>query len=174
MKTIKIILIVITLFVVGLLSIGLLVKETKYTTAITIEKPIDFVFTEFNNTDNFKEWIPEFKSIETVEEKLGKIGSTYKITATNNGQEIIMNEKILAFVPNEKVTLFYDTGEGSMLKTDDYVFIEKAGKTMITHKAICRSSSFLMACMFPIFKSKFKSQDQAYLDNLKVFLEQKK
>ena len=171
MKTIKIIIIIISIFVIGFFSIGLLIKDTKFTTEITIEKPIETVFTTFNDVSKLKEWIPEFKSIETIEEKLGKTGSTYKIIVDNNGQDIIMKEKILAFVPNEKVTLFYNAGEGSMLKTDDYIFTSNENSTTIIHKATCGSGKFLMSCMFPIFKSKFKEQDQEYLNNLKVFLE---
>ncbi len=171
MKAIKIILVVVTVFVVGFLSIGLLVRETKYTTEIKIEKPLDVVFKEFNNISRLKEWIPEFKSIETVEEKKGKIGSEYKITVDNNGQDITMYEKVLAFIPNEKVTMFYNAGQGSMLKTNDYIFTEEAGATVIIHEATCRSGGYLMACMFPIFKSKFKNQDQAYLNNFKTLLE---
>ena len=82
-----------------------------------------------------------------------------------------MLEKILAFIPNEKVTLFYDAGAGSMLKTDDFVFTSEGDVTSITHETTCRSNGYLMACMFPIFKSKFKNQDQQYLNNLKTFLE---
>lgn len=171
MKTVKIIIIIISIVVVSFFSIGLFVKETKFTTQITIAQPIETVFSSFNDISKLKEWIPEFKSIEVIEEKLGKTGSTYKIVVDNNGQEITMQEKILAYVPNEKVTLHYNTGEGSMLKTDDYVFTTDANKTTITHKATCKSGKFLMSCMFPIFKSKLKQQDQAYLNNLKVYLE---
>ncbi len=41
----------------------------------------------------------------------------------NQGQEITMTEKVMAYVQNEKVTLFFDAE--NMLKTDDYVFTEK-------------------------------------------------
>ena len=171
MKTIKIILIFMSIMVVGFFSIGLLIKETTYSTQVIIEKPLEYVFTEFNDVSKLKNWIPEFKSIETIEEKLGKIGNQYKITIHNNGRDITMKEKILAFIPNEKVTLFYDARENSMLKTNDYIFTKEGSATKISHKAVCRSNGFLMSCMFPIFKSKFKSQDQAYLNNLKIFLE---
>jgi len=171
MKAIKIIVVLISIIVVGFLSIGLLIKETQYTTSVKIEKPLAFVYTEFNDTSKRKEWITDFKSIEILEEKLGKTGSTYKVTVNNNGQDMTMKEKILAFIPNEKVTLFYDAGKGSMLKTNDYIFTSEGDATKITHKGTCRSSGYLMACMFPFFKSKFKKQDQGYLNNLKVFLE---
>ncbi len=41
----------------------------------------------------------------------------------NQGQEILMTQKVIAYVKNEKVTLFFDAE--NMLKRDDYNFKEK-------------------------------------------------
>ena len=81
-----------------------------------------------------------------------------------------MTEKVMAYVPNEKVTLFFDAE--NMLKTNDYLFSEKNGVTTITLNSSCKSESYIMACMFPYFKSVFKEQDQSYLNNFKAFAEQ--
>ena len=171
MKLIKTIVISITILIVAFLSIGFLVAETVYTNKVTIHKPIETVFSEFNKKSNLKKWIPEFTSIITIKETPEKKGSRYKIIVDNNGQEVSMEEKVIDFIPNEKVTLFYNTGEGSMLKRDSYTFKKVDDGTVVTQQVSCRSSGYLMACMFPIFKSKFKNQDQGYLNNLKVFLE---
>lgn len=173
MKAVKIIVITISIFVVVFLSIGFLMPETKYNTQVEIEKPVEVVFAAFNNSAELKNWIPEFKSIETIEEKLGKKGSRYKLLIENQGQEIAMEQKVIDFVPNEKVTLFYNTGAGNMLKTDGYTFKRKGNSTVILHTATCRSSGYLMACMLPIFQSKLKSQDKTYLSNFKTFIEKK-
>ncbi len=169
MKTIKVILIIITILVVGFLVTGLLVKETNYTTEISVNKPIEEVFTIFNTPGNIKKWIPEIKSIDTLKLNPGSIGSEYKIVVDNKGQQIIMTEKIIAFVPNEKVTLFFDAE--NMLKTDDYIFTKKNGTTTITLYSSCQSDSYIMACVFPYFKGTFKEQDQTYLNNFKAFVE---
>ncbi|MDY0780006.1 SRPBCC family protein [Tenacibaculum sp. IB213877] len=169
MKTIKIILGIITLLVLVFFSTGLIVKETKYTTQVNINKSLEEVFTKFNDPSNIKEWIPEFKSIDTLEEKPGKIGSTYKLVVDNKGEEVVLNEKVLAYVPNEKVTLYYNAGD--MLKTDDYTFSHANGVTTIVNKSSCKSNKFLLSCLFPYFKSTFKQQDQGYLNNFKDFVE---
>ena len=80
-----------------------------------------------------------------------------------------MTQRVIAYVKNEKVTLFFDAE--NMLKRDDYIFKEKNGITTITSNSSCQSESYLMACMFPYFKGTFKEQDQAYLNNFKVFVE---
>tara|TARA_R110001592_G_scaffold8511_5_gene46435 strand:+ start:6449 stop:6985 length:537 start_codon:yes stop_codon:yes gene_type:complete len=172
MKTIKIILGIITAFVVVFLATGLLIKETNYTTQITINKPVEEVFEIFSTSENAKKWIPEIKSFEVINENIGKTGSSYKIVIENQGQEILMTQKVIAYVKNEKLTLYFDAE--NMLKRDDYIFTEKEGITTITSSSSCQSESYLMACMFPYFKGTFQEQDQSYLNNFKTYIEERK
>ena len=169
MKTIKIILGIISAFVFVFFLTGIIVKETTYTAQVSVNKSISTVFKTFNNSENIKNWIPEVKSFEIVNNNPGKTGSVYKIILDNQGQEITMTEKVIAYVENEKVTLFFDA-EG-MLKRDDYIFTEKDGVTTITLNASCQSDSYIMACVFPYFKGTFQEQDQSYLNNFKAFVE---
>lgn len=169
MKTVKIILGIITAITLVFFATGLFVKETSYTAQISVNKSVKEVFKAFNTSGNIKNWIPEVKSFNVINENIGKTGSTYKIVVENQGQEITMTEKVMAYVPNEKVTLFFDAE--NMLKTDDYIFTEKDGITTITLNSSCKSDSYIMACMFPYFKGTFKEQDQSYLNNFKSFIE---
>ena len=169
MKVIKIILGIISVFVLAFFLTGLIVKETTYTAQVSVNKPISIVFKTFNNSENIKKWIPEVKSFEVVNKNPGKTGSVYKIVIDNQGQEITMTEKVMAYVENEKVTLFFDA-EG-MLKKDDYTFTEKDGVTTVTLNASCQSDTYLMACVYPLFKGTFQKQDQSYLNNFKAFAE---
>ncbi|AQS92624.1 MULTISPECIES: SRPBCC family protein [Polaribacter] len=171
MKTIKIILIIISVLFLAFLATGLIVKETKYSAKVEIDKPITEVFNNFSKIDSIKNWIPEVQSVEVVKNNPGITGSIYNVVVINQEQEINLTEKIVAYVPNEKLTLFYDAE--NMLKKDDYLFTENNGKTTITLNANCQSDSFIMACMFPYFKSTFREQDQTYLNNFKDFIENK-
>ncbi len=170
MKTIKVILIIISTLVVAFLATGLLVQQTNYSATVSIDKPIDEVFSNFMQIDSVKNWIPDIKSVKPVNINPGITGSVYDVVVLNQGQEIIMTEKIMAYVLNEKVTLFYDAE--NMLKKDDYLFSEENGITTITLNAACQSESFIMACMFPYFRGTFQAQDQSYLNNFKKFLEE--
>lgn len=124
----------------------------------------------FNDSSKMNNWIPELKSISEKETKPGKVGSTYHMVVTNpNGEEITLEEKILAFVPDEKVTIFFRAD--NMLKTDDYTFDFENGVTTVVNNSVCRSDSYILSCVFPYFKSKFQQQDQGYLDNFKAFAE---
>jgi hypothetical protein len=169
MKTIKVILIIISTLVVAFLATGLLVQQTNYSATVSINKPVDEVFNDFMQIDSVKNWIPDIKSVKPVNINPGITGSVYDVVVLNQGQEIVMTEKIMAYVLNEKVTLFYDAE--NMLKKDDYLFSEENGITTITLNAACQSESFIMACMFPYFRGTFQAQDQSYLNNFKTFLE---
>lgn len=171
MKTIKIILGFITVLVVVFFATGVFVKVTSYSAEVSVNKPIEEVFAAFNNMENTKKWIPEIKSIDTIQTNHVKTGSIFKIVVDNNGEDINMTEKVITYIPNEKVTLFYDAE--NMLKTNDYIFTEKNGVTNIVLNATCQSDSYVMSCLFPYFKGTFKEQDQAYLNNFKSFVENK-
>ena len=170
MKTIKVLLIIISTLVVAFLATGLLVQQTNYSATVSIDKPIDEVFSNFMQIDSVKNWIPDIKSVKAVHINPGITGSVYDVVVLNQGQEIAMTEKIMAYVLNEKVTLFYDAE--NMLKKDDYLFYEENGITTITLNAACQSESFIMACMFPYFRGTFQAQDQLYLNNFKRLLEE--
>jgi uncharacterized membrane protein len=169
MKTVKIILGIISAITLVFFATGLVVKETNYMVQVSVNKPVEEVFLAFNKKGNIKNWIPEVKSVEVLNENIAKTGSTYKVVVENQGEEITMTEKVIAYIPNEKITLFFDAE--NMLKTDDYTFNEKNGVTTINLNASCQSDSYIMACMFPYFKGTFKAQDQSYLDNFKAFVE---
>ena len=171
MRTIKVILGIISALVIVFFATGLIVKETSYTTQITINKPVEEVFKVFNKPGNIKNWVPEIKTIDTLNLNPGITGSIFKMVVDNQGQEITMTEKVMAYVPNEKVTLFFDAE--NMLKTDDYIFTEKNNATTIKLHTTCKSDSYVMSCLFPYFKGTFIEQDQAYLNNFKTYIENK-
>lgn len=169
MKAIKIILGIVTILVIVFFSTGLVIKETKYQVEVSIDKPLDKVFSTFNNLEDMAVWLPEVKSVEPINIKPGVVGSEYKMTIDNNGQTVVMTEKVVAYIPNKKVTLYFDAD--TMLKTDDYIFTGANGKTLITKDVICKSNSYIMRCMFPYLKSKFIELDQMYLDKFKTYIE---
>ena len=54
MKTIKIIIGIITVITIGFFLTGLIVKDTKYSAEVSINKPLSEVFQTFNNSENIK------------------------------------------------------------------------------------------------------------------------
>ncbi|MGG8496572.1 SRPBCC family protein [Tenacibaculum sp. TC6] len=169
MKTVKIILGVIIALSVVFFATGLIIQELNYTSKVTIDKPVEEVFSLFNNDENLPKWIPEIKSVKSIQKQEGVVGSTYAVAVESQGQEIILEEKIMAYEPNKNIKLFFKGG--GMLKTDDYHFESENQKTTITLITQCKSSSFILGCMLPYVKGKLAAQDQQYLTNFKQFAE---
>lgn len=170
MKAVKIILGIIIFISVVFFSTGLIIKENKYTASIEVDKPISEVFKKFNDISKIHEWIPEVKSVDTLNFNPGITGSKFKMVVDNQGEEVVMEEKVLAYINDHKVTLFFD-GEG-MLKTDQYIFKEEDGKTNIELSSTFKSEdSYMLSCVFPYFKGTLKKIDEQYLKNFKAFAE---
>lgn len=170
MKAIKVILGIIITLTFVFLGTGLIVKEAKYTAEIVVEKPVKEVFTLFNDKEELKKWMPEIKSIEAINETPQKLGSTYKLSIKNQDIELTMQRKIRAFVPNEKVTFQFNSPD--MIKIDDFNFLANGNSTKIIQHSSIRANSFLLACTFPWFTSKFKQLSQDYMSDFKELAEQ--
>ena len=172
MKAVKIILGIIITLTVAFLATGLIFKEIKYTTEVVINKPIKEVFLVFNDHSKISNWIPEIETIEVIDEKPEKTGSTYKVLfKSKEGEKIAAQERILAYIPDEKVTLRFNSA--TMLKTNDHIFSFADGVTTIKNNSTCIGSSYLLSCLFPFYKGNLKKIDQEYLNNFKSFIEKK-
>lgn len=170
MKTVKIILGIVIALSFVFLGTGLVIKENRYEASVEVDKPLSEVFQKFNDMSKIKQWIPEIKSIDTLNFNPGITGSKFKMVVDNQGEEVTMEEKVLAYIKNEKVTLFFNAE--SMLKTDEYLFSERNGKTQIQMNSTFRSEdSYMLSCFFPYFKGTLRDIDQGYLDNFKAFAE---
>ncbi len=169
MKTIKIILIIITIIAVAFFATGLIVKEVNYSVEIEIDKPVEEVFALFTAPETLQKWMPEIKTFETIDEKEGKVGSTYKMVVDNQGQEMVMFEKILAYIPNQKMTFEFNSDQ--MLKTDDFNFVANGNKTKLIQNCSVNSKSYITACLFPYFKGTFANASLEYMNRFKKIAE---
>jgi len=169
MKAVKIILYILIVVTIIFFGTGLIVKESTYKVEITVNKSLSETFKLFNDLSKVKQWIPEFQSIDTIVEKPNKVGSEYRITVDNNGQSVTMKEKVLAYINNEKVTLYFDA-EG-VLKTDDYTFNSDGSATKIVLNSTYQGESYILSCIFPYFKGTFRGVDEKYLNNFKAYAE---
>ena len=112
---------------------------------------------------------PEYNAIEVIELKPGITGSIYNIKVLHNNQTTIIREKVLAYVKNEKITLFID--KDGVVERDDYTFSSDGSQTVINLSSSYQAKSYLLSCVLPFYKFKFKKIDEVFLNNFKRFLE---
>ncbi len=169
MKAVKIILTFLVILTVLFFGTGLVVKESNYSVEVNVNKSLSETFTKFNDQSTIQEWVPEFKSFEAVDVKEGITGSIYNITVDNKGVDLMIKEKVLAYVENEKVALYFDM-EG-VLKTDDYTFKSDGTTTTIVLNSSYQAESYIYGCILPYLKGTFKELSQENLNNFKTFIE---
>jgi len=169
MKTVKIIITFLIILTVLFLGTGLIIKESSYTSKIIINEPLEKTFTTFTDLSAIPQWNPEYNEIEVVELKPGITGSVYNIKVLHNNQTTIIREKVLAYVKNEKITLFID--KDGVVERDDYTFSSDGSHTVINLSSSYQAKSYLLSCVLPFFKSKFKKIDEVFLNNLKTYVE---
>ncbi len=169
MKTVKIIITFLIILTVLFFGTGLIIKEISYTSKIIINEPLEKTFTTFTDLSAIPKWNPEYNEIEVVELKPGITGSIYNIKVLHNNQTTIIREKVLAYVKNEKITLFID--KDGVVERDDYTFSSDGSHTVINLSSSYQAKSYLLSCVLPFFKSKFKKIDEVFLNNLKTYVE---
>lgn len=169
MKTVKIIITFLIILTVFFFGTGLIIKESSYTSRIIINEPLEKTFSTFTDLSAKTQWNPEYNAIEVVELKPGITGSSYNIKVLHNNQTVIIREKVLAYVKNEKITLFID--KDGVVERDDYTFSSDGSHTVINLSSSYQAKSYLLRCVLPFFKFKFKKIDEIFLNNFKTFLE---
>ena len=73
------------------------------TTTIIINKPVKEVWDFYDNPDNLKLWLANFKSFELISGNPGEAGTKAKHTYEEKGRTIIMYETITEKVPYHKL-----------------------------------------------------------------------
>ena len=169
MKTVKIVITFLIILTVLFFGTGLIIKESSYTSKIIINEPLEKTFSTFTDLSAKTQWNPEYNAIEVVELKPGITGSIYNIKVVHNNQTTIIREKVLAYVKNEKITLFID--KDGVVERDDYTFSSDGSQTVINLSSSYQAKSYLLSCVLPFYKFKFKKIDEVFLNNFKRFLE---
>ena len=169
MKTVKIIITLLIILTVLFFGTGLIIKESSYTSKIIINEQLEKTFSTFTDLSAKTQWNPEYNAIEVVELKPGITGSIYNIKVVHNNQTTIIREKVLAYVKNEKITLFID--KDGVVERDDYTFSSDGSQTVINLSSSYQAKSYLLSCVLPFYKFKFKKIDEVFLNNFKRFLE---
>ena len=169
MKTVKIVITLLIILTVLFFGTGLIIKESSYTSKIIINEPLEKTFSTFTDLSAKTQWNPEYNAIEVIELKPGITGSIYNIKVLHNNQTTIIREKVLAYVKNEKITLFID--KDGVVERDDYTFSSDGSQTVINLSSSYQAKSYLLSCVLPFYKFKFKKIDEVFLNNFKRFLE---
>ncbi len=142
---------------------------TKVTT--TINKPIEKVWELFMNSDNLKNWLTGFVSVETLSGNPGETGSVSKLKFMERGKLVELKETVIAATPNQQYS--FEMEHSAFHGKTDVRLVSFGNRTEFIQTVEFFPKGFMMKLMMPIVKGAMKKQMVNELNNLKNFIETK-
>ncbi len=145
-----------------------------YTCTVDINLPIDKVAVLWANEENFKHWQDGFQSIVLLEGIKDNVGAKSKITLLQGGRKMELIETILSDnLPEEKCGRYEHI---HMTNTQTTRFERLAeNKTRYTSEVeYTKFNGFMPKLLAKLFPGMFKKQSQKWMDQFKVFAEERR
>lgn len=170
MKYLKYAIGIITILVIGFLALGLIKPKTTYECEIMVEKTIDESWAVLQDTEKLSEWLPGFQKIEHISGTPGTVGAVSKVYFDNNGESMNIQETITDIVPNESISMKYESDFMDM----DYKLIITSvnGQTKINSITTAEGNGIISKSIMALMGSSLKQQEETNLSNLKKTIEQ--
>ncbi len=141
------------------------------TTTITINKPVKEVWDFYDNPDNLKLWLTNFKSFELISGNPGEAGTKAKHIYEEKGRLITMYETITEKIPYHKLsgTLTMPKMMESNIQT---VFKEiDPNKTELVCNTDSKFEMFSLKLFGFLLKNGFQKRQDDELNKLKMVIE---
>jgi len=136
---------------------------------VTINKPREEVWKKFMDSSKMGEWLIGFKSIEPVSGEPNKVGSKYKITIEENGEQMEAFETVKEIVENEK---FAFELANDMVSDDIIVtFVNRGLTTEVVQSETINAKGIVWKALFYWMQSTITKRSQENLNNLKKYIE---
>ena len=157
----------ILLFLFGvLIVIGAVKKEVNYSTEVVIDRPVSHVWYVFTNEELSKEWIVGLQKYEKVKGEINQAGSEFDVHFIDNGEEIILREKVLEVVPEEKYKFqFVNPVMNSTIEVNMEPISDDQTKVVANTTAI--GGHIVWRGIFALMRSGFQKRDQEIYGGLK-------
>lgn len=169
MKYFKYIFGTLALIVVGFLLFGLLKPDLTYECEIIVDKPLAESWQVSQDIEKMPEWLDGFQKIEHISGTVGTVGSISDVHFISDGQEMIIRETITNIVPNESISMLFETDFMNMNYTISMT--SEGDKTKIVSTTTTIGNGIISKSIIALIGSSIKSQEDTNLLNLKKTIE---
>lgn len=145
----------------------------KYSCTVIINAPIDKVVQLWEDETHFKDWQDDFKSIELIEGNIHAKGSKSKILFDGKHKIELIETILINNLPTEKKALYEHVHMSNTQKTS-FIALGDNETQYISEVEYLKFNGLIIKLMAKLFPSKFKAQSQKWMEQFKVFVEQKK
>lgn len=170
MKILKYVLAGLILIVLFLVVLGLVKKELKYSTTVTIEKPIEHVWDVLMDHELSPQWLKGITKYELVSGEMGAEGSVYMVHFDEDGEEIIMEETALEIVEDQRYKFALSNPIMSSTIEIKLTSIDK-NTTELTSSTVATGGHVVWNAVFYLMAGSFKDRDKLTYGYLKTLAE---
>ncbi len=148
---------------------GVMSGDLENETRITINRPRDEVWTKFQDESKMGEWLEGFKSIEPIEGPPRTVGSKFKLTFVNDGQEIVMTETMTAYKEGEHFA--FNLANDVMYSDIDIKLIDKGPETELIQKEKYHGQNVFWHALFFWMKTSMANHSEQNMVRFKKYAE---
>ncbi len=169
MRIIKYALGIIAVLAIAFLLIGVFVPTFTYESRVEINAPVEHTFAIFNDESRMGEWLNGFKSIETLSGGPNQVGSKFRLTFVQRGEEMVMLEELTAFKENEQCRFTIDNDV--LVSEVDVRFTDNGESTGLAARTTVTGKGAIWKSLLPLFKSMMLEETQSNYGRLKGIVE---
>lgn len=156
------------LFVIFLL-LGVFKPTVEYDSEIIVDKPLAESWAVTQDEEKLSEWLSEFQRTEPVSGTPGTVGAVLDVYFGEEGQEMKIRETITEIIPNQSISMTYESDFMNM----DYQMTMTPinGKTKINSTTTASGNGIFSKSMMAMMAGSIKKQEDTNLVNLKKTIE---
>ncbi|MBE9511974.1 MAG: SRPBCC family protein [Bacteroidetes bacterium] len=150
MKTLKYIAVIFVILVICLVIFSRIFRNIHYRTEVTINVPVQKVFTGYTDIGKMGQWIPGFERIEYMGGFMMGQGTRLKLVLNNNGKQTTVIQEIKKIKWNKLIE--YTLDEKRITVSTTVIFIPGDGSTIVITENEAHGNGFFWVTFLPFMK----------------------
>jgi len=154
----------------GFFGIGQLVPQVDVDASVTIDRPVDIVFSAFNDPFDRMDWLEGYEGTERVSGAPGVPGSVSTIFVSHDGKKFEMREELKAYGEYEIVEVVLSSDLFTQRMKVTFSAIDSSSTEVLMAGTLTGSSWFVRS-MMGLARDRMQQQEQQNFIRLKQLLE---
>lgn len=169
MKTIRNIAIVIVVLITCVVAIGRIFPVIHYKTEVTVNVPVQKVFTGFTDAGKMSQWIPGFERIEYLGGIMMGQGTRLRLVFNNNGKQTTAIQEINKIRWNKLIE--YTLNEKRITVSTTVKFFPDDGSTIVITENEAHGKGFFWGTFLPFMKPAISAKARESQEMFKAAME---
>ena len=169
MKTLKYIAALFVILIICLIVFSRIFRNIHYSTEVTINVPVQKVFTGYTDIGKMERWIPGFEKIEFLGGIMMGQGTTFRLVLNNNGKQTTAIQEIKQMKWNKLIE--YKLNEKRITISTTVKFIPGENSTIVITENEAHGNGFLWKTFLPFMKPTISANARKSQEMFKAAME---